>query len=98
MEPFPDRKMARLIEQSNRIGIEFLLTDLSTGMTFLQIAHVTTSAGGRARNFEKALEVYRTVKRLLPRVVPSTDEQSKIKAMLGDLRSQLLEAGYSCEA
>ena len=94
MDSFPDRKISSLIEQSNRIGIEFLL---NTGLTFLQIAHVTTSAAGRVRNFEKALEVYRTVERLLPRVVPAPDEQLKLQTMLGELRSRLLEAGYSCE-
>ena len=97
MDSFPDRKISSLIEQSNRIGIEFLLADLNTGLTFLQIAHVTTSAAGRVRNFEKALEVYRTVERLLPRVVPAADEQLKIQTMLGELRSRLLDAGYSCE-
>ena len=97
MNSSPDAKISKLVEESNRIGTEFLLTDLNTGLIFLQVAQVTSVPAGRARNFEKALEVYRTVTRLLPRVVPSPDQQSKIHAMLGDLKGQLEKAGYFCE-
>lgn len=97
MNPSPETKISKLVEESNRIGIEFLLADLNTGLTFLQVARVTSVAAGRARNFEKALEVYRTVTRLLPRVIPAPDQQLKIHAMLGALKGRLEEAGYFCE-
>lgn len=97
MKTFPGEKTSNLIEQSNRIGVEFLLADLNTGLTFLQVAQVTSFPAGRARNFDKALEVYRTVTRLLPRVVPLPEEQMKIQSMLEDLKNQLEDAGYSCD-
>lgn len=95
MNSFPDEKISSLIAQSNRIGVEFLLADLNTGLTFIQVAQATSLPAGLTRNLEKALVVYRTVVRLLPRVLPEPDEQLKIQTMLGDLRCRLEEAGYS---
>ncbi|HEV2273769.1 MAG TPA: hypothetical protein VGR96_06355 [Acidobacteriaceae bacterium] len=97
MRPFFDERTSNLIEQSNRIGVQFLLADLNTGLTFTQVASVTESAVGRTRNFDKALEVYRTVTRLLPRVLPSPDEQLQIQTRLGDLKCRLEQAGYQFE-
>lgn len=92
-----DSKSLQLIENSNRIGVDFLRADLDTGLTFLKIACTTTYPDGRARNFAKALLAYRTVLRFLPRVTPSPDEQLEIRAKLEELRLRLEGAGYSCE-
>ena len=59
-----NKRSKRLIDQTNRIGIDFLLSDLNTGLTFLQVAHVTGSPANRSRSFDRAYEVYRTVTRL----------------------------------
>jgi len=96
MYPLPEKESSRLIEQTNRIGVEFLLADLNTGMTFLQIAFVTSSPANRARNLGRACEVYRTVMRLLPRLVLAPDAQLEIDRKLEDLKNSLEEAGYSC--
>lgn len=92
-----DQKSARLIENTNRIGVDFLFADLATGLTFLQVALTTTHSEGRTRNFDKALQAYRTVLRFLPRVVPSPNEQLTIQKMLQELKTGLEDAGYSCE-
>lgn len=97
MQPNLDQRSSQLIEESNRIGIQFLLADLNTGLIFTEVASVTESSAGRIRNFEKAVEVYRTVTRLLPRVVPSPDEQLQIQTKLGDLKCRLEQAGYQFE-
>jgi hypothetical protein len=83
----------RQIEQANRIGIEFLVTDLDVGLTFLQTAEITRLVSTRERDLEKALVVYRTVTRLLPRVVLSEDDWTEINEKLEELRTKLENAG-----
>ena len=89
-----DNRTSRLLERSNKIGVEFLLTDLNTGLTFVEVALTTNSPVNRNRNIESAVEVYRTVTRLLPRVVPTPLEQMEIEQKLEDLRLRIREAGY----
>ena len=91
-----NKRSKRLIDQTNRIGIDFLLADLNTGLTFLQVAHVTGSPSNRSRSFDRAYEVYRTVTRLMPRVVLTPDAQLEIGQKLADLRNELEKAGYTC--
>jgi hypothetical protein len=85
----------RRIEQANRIGIDFLVADLNVGLTFLQIADVTRSPATRARDLDKALQVYRTVKSLLPRLFLSAEDGKLINTKLAELRFKLKQAGYS---
>jgi hypothetical protein len=85
---------SRLIEQTNQLGIDFLLTDLDLGLTFLQVARVTHFAESRSRNFDKAYRVYRTVMHLLPRVHPPPDVRLALEKKLEDLKNHLEEAGY----
>lgn len=92
-----DKRSSQLIARTNRIGINFLLAELNAGLTFLQIAPSTDSANGRGRQFDKALKVYFTVVRLLPRVVLTSREEAEIQDKLGELKRQLEGAGYSCE-
>ena len=98
MDPDLWNTSSKLIEKSNQIGIEFLLSDLETGLTFTEVAIVTAFPAGSARNFEKALEVYRTVTRLLPRLSPSPDERSRIHSRLAELKGRLEKGGYSVGA
>jgi hypothetical protein len=81
------------IEQANRIGIDFLVADLDVGLTFLQIADVTRSPATRTRDLDKALQVYRTVKSLLPRLFLSADDGKVINRKLAELRLKLKQAG-----
>jgi hypothetical protein len=85
------------LEQANQIGIDFLVTELSVGLTFLQTADVTGSPVTRARDLEKASHVYRTVVRLLPRVILSADDRAEINEKLAELRRKLEHAGYSLQ-
>jgi hypothetical protein len=88
----------RRIEQANRIGIDFLVADLNVGLTFLQIADVTRSPATRTRDLDKALQVYRTVKSLLPRLFLSAEDRLIINGKLGELRTKLEQAGFSLDA
>jgi hypothetical protein len=94
MHPLLQEKTSRLMEQTNQAGIDFIVTDLNTGLTFLEIANVSGSDSNRKRNFEKAHEVYRTVTRLLPRVMPSPAVKQQIEKKLEELKGALEKAGY----
>jgi hypothetical protein len=88
----------RRIEEANRTGFDFLVTDLTVGLTFLQIADVTRSPATRERDLDKALRVYRTVMQLLPRVILLADERAEIDRRLAELRTKLKQAGCRVEA
>lgn len=92
-----DKRSSELIAQTNRIGVDFLFTELKAGLTFLQLALATTPSDERSRQFDKAFKVYCTVIRLLPKVILTSQEASEIQVKLGDLRRQLEDAGYSCD-
>ena len=51
----------QILDQSHRIGIQFLIADLTLALTFLDVAKVTRSDEVRARNRENARLAYRTV-------------------------------------
>jgi hypothetical protein len=92
-----DYKSSQLIERTNRIGVQFLFADLDLGLTFLGIALSTGSPAFRSRSLDRAGEVYRTVTRLLPRVVPTPAERVDLQNKLSELRNRLQAAGYSFE-
>lgn len=85
----------QVMEKSHRIGVEFLLTDMRTGMTFLDIAEVTQSGEIRDRNRDNARLVYDTVVRLMPRLSPTEEERSNLEDRLSELRKRLIAIGYA---
>lgn len=89
MESAP--KSARLVlEQSHRVGVQFLLADMAAALTFLNVADVTQSEDTRNRNRQNALLAYRTVVRLWHRVTPSDEEQCSLDERLKTLRNRLV--------
>lgn len=90
-----DMVTSRLLRQSNQIGVDFLLADVETGHTFLDIADVTDADGTRSRNRERARHVYWTIRRLLPRVTPEAEDQDRLDERLALLKKRLEDAGFS---
>jgi hypothetical protein len=88
------RSTAQLLEQSHRIGVQFLLTDLAAAATFLDVADVTGQEDTRTRNREKARYVYETVLRLMPKVVPSDEERTALEQGLAELKLRLIATGH----
>lgn len=84
----------QVLEQAHRAGVQFLLSDLVIGLTFLDVAEVTVSEEIRTRNRRQACVAYETVLRLLPRVSPSEDEWVALEAKLGLLRERLDALGF----
>jgi len=84
----------QVVEESNRVGVQFLLADLTAALTFLDVADATGSWDTRNRNLQNARSAYETVLRLLPRVFPSVEERSALQAKLDQLKKRLLALGY----
>ena len=84
----------QIVEQSQRIGVQFLIADLTVAHTFLDVAEVTQSEDSRKRNRQNARVAYETVLRFLPRVSPSDEEWPSLETKLRTLRDRLIALGY----
>jgi hypothetical protein len=81
----------RSSSQNNRV--EFLLTDLDTAFTFLDIAKTTSNADTRYRNFENARRACDTVIQLMQGIPLNIEQSESIQEKLTLLRSRLEAAG-----
>jgi len=84
---------AQLLEQSHRIGVQFLLADLAAALTFLDVAEVTELEESRTRNRQKARYVYDTVIRLMPKVATSNEERAALEDRVAELKRRLIATG-----
>ena len=90
-----ERKHSELVEETNRIGADFLKIESEAALTFLQIAETSTSPENRARNYANALLGYRTLLRYLPRVVLTPAETFEMQQKLKNLKVRLEQGGCS---
>lgn len=88
---------SRLHEQSNQIGIDFLLTELDTAFTFLDVAETTHSDETRERNRGHAREAYETVRRLEKKVVMEPSQKTEFHRKVAELKQRLQELGFEVE-
>lgn len=84
----------RLHEESNKIGVEFLLTEVETAFTFLAVAETTSSPETRERNRNNAFEAYKTVIRMQSKIVMEPNRKSDFRQKVADLRKRLQEFGF----
>ena len=90
---YSEKKHSELIEETNRIGSDFLKIEAEAALTFVQVAETSTSPENRARNYANALLGYRTLLRYLPRVVLTPKEAFEIREKLEKLKVQLEQGG-----
>jgi hypothetical protein len=83
----------RLTDASNTAA-DFLLTDLDTAFTFLEVAAVSGNEETRERNHKKAHRAYQTVLRLLDTVSPEAPQRPAINQKLAILKERLEKVGY----
>lgn len=84
----------RLREESNRIGIDFLLTELDTAFTFLDVAKTTGSPETRVRNRSNAHEAYVIAQRMQTRVVMEPRQKAMFDEKLELLKETLQDLGF----
>lgn len=89
---------SRLMDETNRVGVQYLLVEVHTGLTFLDVADTTERRENRTRNLQNALKVYQSVQRLLPQVTPLPDEKMELESGMEVLKSRLNKAGISVDS
>ena len=92
---YSEKKHSELIEETNRIGGDFLKIEAEAALTFVQVAETSVSPESRARNYANALLGYRTLLRYLPRVALTPRETFEIRRKLEKLKVQLEQGGCS---
>jgi hypothetical protein len=82
-----------LREQTNLLGIDFLMTEIAAGCTFLDVADTTGVEETRIRNRKNAQTAYDTIQRLRSRVTMSPAQLDAFSTRLKTLKRRLLDAG-----
>ena len=90
MKPFSD-----LLNDSNRAGINFVLTELETAMTFLSVAETTRNQDSAARNHDNARTAYESAIHYQGRLRFGEDEKKTFEDKLAELKRALLAAGVA---
>jgi hypothetical protein len=86
---FLHQNTARVLAESNRIGIQFLRTELETGHTMLDVFETSEVESTRNRSQENAGKVYDLVTRLIPRLDLSARDEKELQQSLGELKRRL---------
>ena len=77
----------------SRNAFEFLLTDIDTALTFMDVAESTDKADIRKRNYANARKAYDTVLRFMQNQPIDDDQREKLASKLTLLKSRLQNAG-----
>ena len=83
----------QLSSDLNKTSIEFLITDLETALTFLDVAQTSGDQKTKQRNHKNAHNAYDSVIRLLPKVKPTAAQQQAIDEKLTLLKARLEAVG-----
>ena len=82
-----------ILRDSNRIGVQFLFTDLDVALSFLAIAANCGDPAIKLRNWRNARKAHDAVRHLLLRLTPTTEELQLINERLSALRLRLQAVG-----
>lgn len=86
-----------LMQQTNQVGVRFLLAEVDAGLTFLTIAATTAMPVNRDRYVKSAHEAYSLVQRLLPRAQPAGGDEQELVTKMAELRTRLIDAGCALD-
>lgn len=77
----------------NKTGVEFILIDLDTGLTFMDVADASKSPETKARNYKNARRAYDAIVHLLEKLTPNLEQCKIIEAKLDILKARLQAVG-----
>lgn len=80
-------------EDFNRTMTDFLKVDVSTGLTFTELALTTEDPEKKRRNRKSARRAYDTVTKQMKKVHPSDRDMEELDANLDRLRAELTQLG-----
>lgn len=94
-----DKKSAgENLSDSTQLGVDLLISDAKTALTFLDLAETTSDSDNRSRRIAEAHHAYRTILAFLPRLQPSAEELQILTNDLQRLAERLNAAGVSVES
>lgn len=82
--------LSRNISESNRIGIELLITDCKTALTLLDLAATTAV-------IEEPQHAYETIVSFRERLSPTPEQEKQLSELLKALKRRLGEIGVRVE-
>lgn len=85
------------MDQFNRVGVDFLISDAQVALTFLKMAESTKSAEDRSRRIAEAHHAYRTILSLLKRLHPDEQKRPILREELDRLAERLKAMGVSLD-
>jgi hypothetical protein len=85
--------LAETLRDANTASIDFLKTEVNTGLTFANIAHDSVNAEKSARNRAHARLAYDTVLRFIGRVSLTYAEAEHLAVKMDQLKHGLEELG-----
>ena len=88
-------RLADVLEESNRAGMGFLLTELDTALTFLGVAEATRDRDTAVRNRDNARVAYECVLRYQGPVHFQEEEKVSFENKLAEVKRALIAAGVS---
>jgi hypothetical protein len=77
------------LNNSNRTGVEFALTDLDLALVFLDVAATSTDSETVRRNHENARTAYTTVVDLLEKLSLDGTQRQEVETKLAVVRARL---------
>lgn len=89
-EPMADRRTKRL----NEVGLEFLKAEVSTGLSFADIALSAHDEERRKRNSEKARAAYDAILKFAPHVEMTEKESGQVSESMARLKHKLTDLGH----
>ena len=82
-----------ILRDSNRIGVQFLFTDLDVALSFLTIAATSGDLAIKQRNWRNARKAHDAVRHLLLWLTPTNEELQLINERLSTLQLMLQAVG-----
>jgi len=89
--------LSRNISESNRVGIELLITDCRTALTLLDLAATTAVTEDRLRRIKEAQHAYETIVSFRERLSPTPEQEKQLRELLKALKRRLGEVGIRAE-
>jgi hypothetical protein len=83
---------AKNISALNQIGVELLITDAKTALTFLDLAETSKIAESRSRWIREAHRAYQTILHLAARLSLSEEQREILNAQMKTLKHRLRAA------
>jgi hypothetical protein len=81
------------MSESNRIGVELMITDSKTALTLLDLAATTAVPEDRTRRIGEAHVAYRTIVSYRQRLSATPEQDKQLGELLKVLEGRLEEAG-----